>query len=118
MPSSLHTERCPRFCEVPALGITVVKGPVLDGAGRRSEDLIKVDPSKEIDVAKLLSRTGCEIVVCLLPTGCTKATEYYASCAAEAGCAFVKLHAIEDCRDEDVGRCVRVASPFPWWATT
>ena len=79
----------PRFCEVPALGIIVVKGPVLDGADGVLKDLIKVDPSKEVDVAKLLSRTGCEIVICLLPTGCTKATEYYASCAAEAGCAFV-----------------------------
>ncbi len=78
-----------KFCGVPELGTVVVKGPVLDGADGVLKELIKVDQSKEVDVTEYLTRAGCEIVVCLLPTGCTKAAEYYASCAAEAGCAFV-----------------------------
>jgi len=79
----------PKFCDVPELGVAVVKGPVLDGADGVLKDLIKVDSSKDVDVEKYLEREGCEMVVCLLPTGCQKATEYYASCAAKAGCAFI-----------------------------
>lgn len=78
-----------KFCDLPKTRVTVAKGPVLDGADGVLKDLIMVDASKEADVVSLLSKSGSEIVVCLLPTGCQKATEYYASCAAKAGCAFI-----------------------------
>jgi myo-inositol-1-phosphate synthase len=78
-----------KFLDVPKMRITVAKGPIMDGADGVLKDLIQVDGSKEVDVVGHFKKAGAEVVVCLLPTGCQKATEYYASCAAKAGCAFV-----------------------------
>jgi len=78
-----------KTCEVPKAGVPVMKGPVLDGLDGVLKDLIKVDSTPAIDVIEYLRDVRCEILICLLPAGCQKGTEYYADAAVNAGCAFV-----------------------------
>ena len=78
-----------KVCDVPLTGVMVVRGPVLDGADGVLKELIKVDSSLSVDVHQYLKDVGGEILICLLPTGCPKATEYYADAAARSGYAFI-----------------------------
>lgn len=78
-----------KVCNVDKTGINVEKGPILDGVDGVLKDLIKVDDSPPIDVTSYLKEKGCEILVCLLPAGCTKGVEFYADAALQAGCAFI-----------------------------
>lgn len=79
----------PKFIEVPPTGVQVVKGPVLDGADGVLKEVISVDASPPVDVVSYLKEVGAEILLCLLPTGCQKAVEFYADAALKSGCAFV-----------------------------
>jgi myo-inositol-1-phosphate synthase len=77
------------FAEVPTTGVTVERGPTLDGLGEYlREDIVESD-RPVADVAGILRRTGTEILVSYLPVGSQRATEWYATRALEAGCAFV-----------------------------
>ncbi|MGG5822605.1 inositol-3-phosphate synthase [Falsiroseomonas sp. HW251] len=78
-----------RFAEVPATGVTVRRGPTLDGLGRYLADEIEEDATPPCDVADVLRRSGTEILVSWLPVGSQRATEHYAEAALAAGCAFV-----------------------------
>jgi myo-inositol-1-phosphate synthase len=79
-----------KFAEVPELGVTVQKAPVMDGLGKYLKEVIPVDPSqKPINVARALEEAEADILVNYLPVGSAKATRYYADAAIEAGCAFV-----------------------------
>jgi len=79
----------PQTVQVPKLGISVVKGPVLDGAEGVLKDLISIDKSAEEDIPKYLKSAKAEVLVLLLPSGSQKASEFYAEAALEAGCALV-----------------------------
>ncbi|MEM3703279.1 MAG: inositol-3-phosphate synthase [Candidatus Bathyarchaeia archaeon] len=79
----------PRLVDVPSSGILVQKGPVLDGVGEYTKQVIQVSDLKEVKVADVLKRSGAEIVLNLLPSGAVKASEWYASQSIEAECAFV-----------------------------
>ncbi len=78
-----------RFATVPQTGVMVNRGPVLDGLGKYLKDEIEISPRPETDVVRTFRETGTEIVVSYLPVGAERATEHYARCALEAGCAFV-----------------------------
>ncbi|TCZ61324.1 inositol-3-phosphate synthase [Roseicella aquatilis] len=78
-----------RFAEVAPTGVRVARGPTLDGIGRYLRDEVQDSDEPEADVAEILRRTGTEVVVSYLPVGSQRATEWYASRALEAGCAFV-----------------------------
>ncbi len=79
-----------KFAEVPELGVTVQKAPVMDGLGKYLKDVIPVDSAQEpVDVAQALEEAEADILVNYLPVGSAKATRYYADAAIEAGCAFV-----------------------------
>ena len=78
-----------KFADVPKLGVPVLKGPTLDGIGPLLKKIIKESPEPEVDVAKELKRCKAEILVNLLPSGASKAAEWYAEQALKAGCAFV-----------------------------
>lgn len=79
----------PKMFDVPPLGVKVAKGRVLDGVEGVLKDLISVDRTPEVDVPAYLRTVGAEIFVNLLPTGCPKASEFYAQASLEAGCAFI-----------------------------
>ena len=86
------------FCaDVPASGVKVQMGNVLDGVAEHMADykddrtFIVSDekqPTKE-EVVKALKDSGAHVLMNYLPVGSQKATEFYADCAIEAGVAFV-----------------------------
>ena len=78
-----------RFSPVEPQGVTVERGPTLDGIGRYLRDEIEESPVEPCRVAEVLGRTGTQILVSYLPVGSEQATRFYAEQALEAGCAFV-----------------------------
>jgi myo-inositol-1-phosphate synthase len=79
----------PKVCDVPAAGVKVSKGPLLDGVGNSTKAIIQVSNAPDADVVKVLKAAGAEVLVNLLPSGATKASQWYAEQALLAGCAFV-----------------------------
>jgi myo-inositol-1-phosphate synthase len=89
-----------RFVEKVNDGVTVHRGPTLDGLGKYLKDVVKESKSAPVDVADILKRTETDIVVCYLPVGSQKATEYYAEQSLEAGCGFVNCIPVFIASDE------------------
>jgi myo-inositol-1-phosphate synthase len=78
------------FAEVPMLGVTVMKGNLLDGLGKYQKDVVKVDvDDPPVDVGAVLRQTKADILVNYLPVGSDNATQWYAQQAIEGGCALV-----------------------------
>jgi myo-inositol-1-phosphate synthase len=77
------------FTELPASGVTVQRGPTLDGIGTYLRDDIEESAQPPVDVADALRRSGTQVLVSYLPVGSQRATEFYAEQALAAGCAFV-----------------------------
>jgi myo-inositol-1-phosphate synthase len=59
----------PKVVEVPKIGVTVQKGPLLDGVGESTSAVVKVSKASDVDVTKVLRQSGAEVVVNLLPSG-------------------------------------------------
>jgi myo-inositol-1-phosphate synthase len=78
-----------RFAEVGELGVTVQRGPTLDGLGRYYRDTIEESPAAPIDVAQALRVAQADVLVAYLPVGSEAAQRYYAEAALVAGVAFV-----------------------------
>jgi myo-inositol-1-phosphate synthase len=79
----------PKAANVPKTGVTVQKGPLMDGLGKSAEGIVEVSKTADADVAKALKQAGAEIVINLLPSGAKQASEFYAEQAMAAKCAFV-----------------------------
>jgi myo-inositol-1-phosphate synthase len=78
-----------RFADVANLGITVQRGPTLDGLGRYYRDVVDESPQPMVDVAAALRDSGADVLVAYLPVGSEEAQRYYAQAAMSAGVAFV-----------------------------
>ena len=78
-----------RFSALAPTGITVSRGPTLDGLGAYLVEDVPESPEPAVDVAAALRTAGAEVVVSFLPVGSQRAAEHYAQAAIEAGCAFV-----------------------------
>ena len=78
-----------RFAEVPALGVSVERGPTFDGLGRYYRDVVEESPAAPVDVTEVLRSSGAEVLVAYLPVGSEVAQKHYATAALEAGVAFV-----------------------------
>jgi myo-inositol-1-phosphate synthase len=78
-----------RFAQPRDLGVTVRRGPTLDGVGKYLAGDIEESDAPVSDVAEELRRSGADILVSYLPVGSQAATEFYAEQALAAGCAFV-----------------------------
>ena len=79
----------PKVSNVASTGVKVSKGPLLDGLGKSSKAIVKVSSAPDADAKKILKDAAAEIMVNLLPSGATKASQWYAEQALAAGCAFV-----------------------------
>ena len=77
------------FAQVPHLGVTVQRGPTLDGIGKYLSEVITQSEATVVDVARILRETETDVVVSYLPVGSEAATQWYVEQALEAGCAFV-----------------------------
>jgi myo-inositol-1-phosphate synthase len=77
------------LCSVPESGVLVQRGVTLDGLGDYYQATITESDAPPVDVAQALIDARVDVLVCYLPVGSTRAAEYYAQCALDAGCAFV-----------------------------
>jgi len=86
------------FCsELPASGVTVRMGKILDGFSEHMKDYDEKrtyilaegpEPSEE-DIIKVLKDSGAEMLLNYLPVGSEEATRFYVGCAYKAGIALV-----------------------------
>jgi myo-inositol-1-phosphate synthase len=77
------------ICDVPPLGVTVSRGPTLDGLGKYYRETIDESDAEPVDVVATLRETKADVLVSYLPVGSEDADKYYAQCAIDAGVAFV-----------------------------
>jgi myo-inositol-1-phosphate synthase len=79
----------PKLIDIPKSNVIVYKGPVLDGVGEYTGNIIRISDSPEVNVANVLKEKDVEIVLNLLPSGAVKASQWYAEQALSVRCAFV-----------------------------
>ena len=77
------------FADVPDLGVTVDRGPTLDGFGEFYSEVCVESPAPPIDVAQVLRDTDADVLVSYLPVGSEEAQRYYAQACLDAGVGFV-----------------------------
>ena len=78
-----------KFADVPSLGVTVQRGPTLDGLNKYYRAVIEESPLEPVDVAQTLRDARAEVLVSYLPVGSEEAQRFYAQAALDAGVAFV-----------------------------
>lgn len=78
-----------KFSEVPSLGLTVSRGPTLDGLGHFYQELVTESDAVPVDVVQVLKDSGADVLACYLPVGSEAAVKFYAQAALDAGVAFV-----------------------------
>jgi myo-inositol-1-phosphate synthase len=78
-----------RFADVGDLGVTVQRGPTLDGLGRYYRDVVDESPEAPVDVAYALRDARADVLVAYLPVGSEEAQRHYAEACLDAKVAFV-----------------------------
>src|SRR5271170_7200611 len=58
-----------RFAEVGELGVSVQRGPTLDGLGRYYQEVVEESPMPPVDVAAALRDARADVLVAYLPVG-------------------------------------------------
>ncbi|MBS7638522.1 inositol-3-phosphate synthase [Candidatus Bathyarchaeota archaeon] len=95
----------PRMVDLPHLGVTVLRGPVLDGLGPLTKNLIEVEELEGFsNIAEELKGSEAEILINLISGGAEQASRYYAGAALEAGCAFINATPAEIACDTSLAR--------------
>jgi myo-inositol-1-phosphate synthase len=78
-----------RFAQVGELGVSVQRGPTLDGLGKYYRQTIEESPAAPVDVVKVLRDTKADVLVSYLPVGSEQAQKHYAQAAIDAKVGFV-----------------------------
>ncbi len=78
-----------KFSDVSCNGILVQRGPTLDGLGKYLSQSIVQSNEAPVDVVQTLRESKAEVLISYLPVGSEEATQFYAQCALDAGCAFI-----------------------------
>jgi myo-inositol-1-phosphate synthase len=78
-----------RFMDVPRIGVTVQRGPTMDGIGRYVAAVVPESEAEPVEIVAALKAAEVDVLVSYLPVGSEEATRWYAERAIEAGCAFV-----------------------------
>ncbi len=78
-----------RICDVPPLGVTVQRGPTMDGLGKYYRATIDESDAEPVDVVQALKDAQVDVLVSYLPVGSEEADKFYAQCAIDAGVGFV-----------------------------
>jgi len=85
-----NSENCTiTLADVPPTGITVQRGPTLDGVGKYYSETIEESDAEAVDVVQALKDAKVDVLVSYLPVGSEEADKFYAQCAIDAGVAFV-----------------------------
>lgn len=84
------SENCTiRICDVPETGVTVQRGPTLDGLGKYYRATVEESPAQAVDVVQVLKDERVDVLVSYLPVDSEEADKFYAQCAIDANVAFV-----------------------------
>ncbi|WP_159793110.1 inositol-3-phosphate synthase [Puerhibacterium puerhi] len=78
-----------KIADVPPTGVTVQRGPTMDGLGSYYQATIEESPAEPVDVVQALKDAQVDVLVSYLPVGSEEADKFYAQCAIDAGVAFV-----------------------------
>ncbi len=78
-----------RFTAVPFLGVTVQRGPTLDGLGKYLRQVMTESDAAPVDVAQVLKETRADVLINYLPVGSEQGARYYAEQALKSGVGFV-----------------------------
>ncbi|CAN5278410.1 inositol-3-phosphate synthase [soil metagenome] len=78
-----------RFCEVPHLGVEVLRAPTLDGFGEFYRMTCEESPAAPVDITRELREADVDVLVSYLPVGSEQAQKHYAQACLDAGVAFV-----------------------------
>jgi myo-inositol-1-phosphate synthase len=78
-----------KFSDVPPTGVTVQRGPTLDGLGEYYTDIIAESDQPVVDVVQALRDAKADVLISYLPVGSEQADKFYAQCAIDAHVAFV-----------------------------
>ena len=73
-----------KIADVPPPGITVQRGPTLDGLGEYYREIIEESDEEPVDVAATLREAHADVLVCYLPVGSEDAAKFYAQAALDA----------------------------------
>jgi myo-inositol-1-phosphate synthase len=78
-----------KIADVPATGVTVQRGPTLDGLGYYYAQTIEESDAQPVDIVAALKAAKVDVLVSYLPVGSEQADKFYAQCAIDAGVGFV-----------------------------
>ncbi len=78
-----------KICDVAPTGVTVQRGPTMDGLGDYYREIITESDDEPVDVVAALKEARADVLVSYLPVGSEQADRYYAQCAIDARVAFV-----------------------------
>ncbi len=78
-----------RFASVGELGVTVQRGPTLDGLGKYYRQTVEESPAEAVDVVAALKQAKADVLVSYLPVGSEQAQKFYAQACLDAKVAFV-----------------------------
>ncbi len=78
-----------KICDVPPTGVTVQRGPTMDGLGEYYQEIITESDDEPVDVVQALREARADVLVSYLPVGSEQADRFYAQCAIDARVAFV-----------------------------
>jgi len=81
------------YADIVGSGVTVLRGPTLDGAGDRMRARVELAadwPSYDgAEIIDTIHQAGVDVLINYLPVGSEAATEWWAHTALEAGVSFV-----------------------------
>ncbi len=77
------------FCDVPDLGVQVLRGPTHDGLGKYYRLTVEESAAEPVDVVATLKESKADVLVAYLPVGSEDAIRFYAEAALEAGVGFI-----------------------------
>ncbi|PVZ10921.1 inositol-3-phosphate synthase [Actinomycetospora cinnamomea] len=78
-----------KIADVAPTGVTVQRGPTMDGLGRYYRETITEADGDPVDVVTALREARADVLVSYLPVGSEEADRFYAQCAIDAGVGFV-----------------------------
>ena len=78
-----------KICDVPPTGVTVQRGPTMDGLGEYYQEMITESDDAPVDVTEALREARADVLVSYLPVGSEQADRFYAQCAIDARVGFV-----------------------------
>src|SRR5690606_29506296 len=77
-----------KIADVPPLGVTVQRGPTLDGIGKYYAETIEESDAPAVDDVAALREAKVDVLVRYLPVGSEDAAQSYSQCAIDAGIAI------------------------------